>query len=120
MNHLNQEFIQEQKNKLIAEEKKLKDMLRQISHVNTRVAGDYQVNTEDLEVGDQPEDEVSKYEETDIRETEVQELELHLRAVGDAIKRIELGTYGICVKTGKPIPRERLVAEPAAATLAEV
>ena len=32
--------------------------------------------------------------------------------VNDAIQRIELGTYGVCEATGKPIPAERLAAVP--------
>ena len=42
-----------------------------------------------------------------------------LRAVEQALERIENGTYGICAVSGKPIPIERLEARPAAATLVE-
>ncbi|MEC1587923.1 TraR/DksA family transcriptional regulator [Bacillus sonorensis] len=35
-----------------------------------------------------------------------------LREVEDALKRMEDGTYGICEKTGKEIPYERLEAVP--------
>jgi RNA polymerase-binding protein DksA len=35
-----------------------------------------------------------------------------LREIDDALQRIELGTYGICKGTGKPIPKARLEAQP--------
>jgi len=49
----------------------------------------------------------------------LEDLKGQLREVEDALKRIEEGTYGICEKTGKPIPVERLEAYPAARTLAD-
>ena len=39
-----------------------------------------------------------------------------LRDVNDALKKIETGRYGIDEATGKPIPKERLMANPAART----
>jgi DnaK suppressor protein len=38
-----------------------------------------------------------------------------LTQVNQALERIELGTYGICVNCGKPIPEKRLEALPWAA-----
>ncbi|MGD2093845.1 MAG: TraR/DksA C4-type zinc finger protein [Phycisphaerales bacterium] len=35
-----------------------------------------------------------------------------LRKVDDALKRIDIGIYGICQATGKPISRARLEAKP--------
>jgi DnaK suppressor protein len=35
-----------------------------------------------------------------------------LRQVNAALERIENGTYGVCIVTGKPIPEERLEAIP--------
>ncbi|WP_292656901.1 TraR/DksA family transcriptional regulator [Nitratifractor sp.] len=50
----------------------------------------------------------------------LQDLKRQLHEVDEALKRIEEGDYGICEKTGKPIPVERLEAYPAARTLADV
>jgi DnaK suppressor protein len=47
------------------------------------------------------------------------DLQAQLEEVNAALKRIAEGTYGICEKTGKPIPVERLEAYPAARTLAD-
>ena len=49
----------------------------------------------------------------------LEDLKGQLKEVEDALKRIEEGSYGICEKTGKPIPVERLEAYPAARTLAD-
>ncbi len=37
-----------------------------------------------------------------------------IRAIERALRRIALGTYGICVSCGQPIERERLQAHPTA------
>ena len=37
-----------------------------------------------------------------------------VRAIEGALKRIALGTYGVCVSCGQPIERERLEAYPTA------
>ena len=42
------------------------------------------------------------------------ELYEQLKAVDDALARIEEGTYGVCVECGEPIALERLDALPAA------
>lgn len=42
-----------------------------------------------------------------------------LQEIEDALKRIEDGTYGYSVKSGKPIPYERLEAQPTAKYLVE-
>lgn len=42
-----------------------------------------------------------------------------IEAIDAALERIEKGTFGVCVKTGKPIPLERLEAIPYADTTVE-
>jgi len=46
--------------------------------------------------------------------------ELFIQRLGFALARVENKTYGICRKTGKLIPRERLLANPIATTCIEV
>lgn len=41
-----------------------------------------------------------------------------IRAIERALKRIALGTYGVCVSCGQPIERERLEAYPTASRCA--
>ena len=47
------------------------------------------------------------------------ELQVRLAAIGRAEKRLEAGTYGYSVRTGLPIPDERLEADPTAELTAE-
>jgi DnaK suppressor protein len=42
------------------------------------------------------------------------ELEERLAAVGRAEQRVEVGTYGLSVRSGLPIPDDRLTADPTA------
>jgi RNA polymerase-binding transcription factor DksA len=42
-----------------------------------------------------------------------------LKDIDDALQRIEDGTYGYSLKSGKPIPFERLEAQPTAKNLVE-
>lgn len=47
------------------------------------------------------------------------EIEIRLDQVVKALERIENGTYGNCMVSGKPIEKERLDANPAAETCIE-
>jgi DnaK suppressor protein len=49
----------------------------------------------------------------------LEDLKRQLAEVEHALKKIEDGSYGICEKTGKPIPVERLEAYPAARTVVD-
>jgi RNA polymerase-binding transcription factor len=42
----------------------------------------------------------------------IERLEYELEAVARAMKRLEDGTYGVSIESGKPIPDERLEAVP--------
>ena len=46
----------------------------------------------------------------------VRQAEQHLLDVDAALERVALGTYGLCVVCGRPIPDERLEARPTATT----
>lgn len=49
--------------------------------------------------------------------TLLEKLENEVEEINAALNRIALGTYGICEKSGKPIPIERLRANPTARTI---
>ncbi|ADN09240.1 TraR/DksA C4-type zinc finger protein [Sulfurimonas autotrophica] len=55
--------------------------------------------------------------ENKIDQTILHKLEAEILNINDALKRIKSGTYGICEKTGMPIPVERLLANPSARTI---
>jgi len=52
-----------------------------------------------------------------VDQTQLKRLETELAEVDAALDRIHSGTYGICEKTGKKIPIERLLANPTARTV---
>ncbi|HVM66804.1 MAG TPA: TraR/DksA C4-type zinc finger protein [Acidimicrobiales bacterium] len=45
---------------------------------------------------------------------ELEDVERQLREVEDALRRLDEGTYGVCEVCGRPIPDERLEANPTA------
>jgi DnaK suppressor protein len=50
----------------------------------------------------------------DMDDSIAEQLEDRLARIDRALKRIENGSYGLSVRSGKPIPSERLEADPAA------
>lgn len=50
-------------------------------------------------------------------QTLLHKLEAEVKEIDEALKRIAEGNYGICEKTLKPIPLERLMANPTARTI---
>jgi DnaK suppressor protein len=72
---------------------------------------------EDLHSLDGPGDEVDVGQELTAEANDnavVGDLRTRLVAIDRALARIEIGTYGKSVLSGKPIPDERLEADPAA------
>jgi RNA polymerase-binding transcription factor DksA len=55
-------------------------------------------------------------EEQEANKAIVQELEVRLKNIKDALARIEAGTYGVCTQCGEAIEPARLDANPAAET----
>jgi DnaK suppressor protein len=60
--------------------------------------------------GDQGQDLTSRGTDALVQE----DLEVRLRTVRRAMQRLEDGTYGVSVRSGRPIPDGRLEADPAA------
>lgn len=105
------------RDKLLAEKTELESQLKTFAKKDRAPAGDWDTIFPQMEgrSADQEEnaDEVEEYEKLlDIEYN----LETRLKEVDGALERIENGTYGICAKCGKKIARERLEANPAAAT----
>jgi len=84
-------------------------------------------NIEDLEIelntiGSEDEiDDIEDMAELQIDNTTdqalLQQLEAEITEIDAALERIKAGTYGICEKSGKHIPIERLKANPSARTV---
>ena len=120
---LDQKTIDELKTALEKERELLISELKTITTPDPNLPGDWDIKHEEWE-----ENEITSEKELEsgVNVNEVDEdmknkalsdhLELRLKEVNDALKRIEDKTYGICQVCQKEIPLERLKANPAAST----
>lgn len=109
-------FIESMKQKLLEEKSLLEgDLLRFSRPVDG--AGNYEPIEEDL--GNDMDDSATETEINDNNRSLETTLQGRLHDVLDALAKIESGTYGLCEKTGLPIPKERLEALPTARTRAD-
>lgn len=113
---VDERFLRGQQEKLEAEVRRLEADLTRFAKKDP-VGEDYHARVE--QVGRKEEDNVVEEEQYAADRSVEQTLEVHLREVKAALQRIADGTYGQCVRCRQPISRERLGAEPAAATCVE-
>ena len=118
---LDQKTINELKTALEKERELLISELKTIATPDLNLPGDWDIKHSEWE-----ENEITSKEELEggvsVNESDEDmknkalsdHLELRLKEVNDALKRIEGGTYGICKVCKNPIPIERLKANPAA------
>jgi RNA polymerase-binding transcription factor DksA len=110
-------FLKSQRDELIAERLRLTGQA-------TRLEDEAQHLIEDAEMGDVQFDDEGGEGDTMVVERE-RDLALSAQAretvveIDDALARIEAGTYGYSLVSGRPIPRERLEALPWATVLVE-
>ena len=108
------------KDLLLKEKALLEKELETVARKNPQNKGDWEPMSTDMEKGltdlNEKADVLEDFEEN-IAITG--KLEKQLGDVMDALDKITKETYGICEKTGKPIPIARLEANPSARTLAE-
>ena len=106
-------ILAELKAKLLAEKARLEEELSKFA-TKTDVPGEYETRIEEIGTGeDENATEVEGYVDNLAVEAN---LEQELRDVLDALDKMERETYGICEKTSKEIPLDRLRAYPAART----
>ena len=120
---LDQKTLEELKSALTKEREVLIGELETIATPDPNLKDDWNVkheewsenqitSKEELEAGEN----VNESDEDMKNKALSDHLELRLRDINNALKRMEEGTYGICEVCQKPIPFERLKANPAAAT----
>jgi RNA polymerase-binding protein DksA len=114
---LAKEFIANQKEKLLSENKLLEAELNNISTKDTKPEGDFDANFPDY--GRSPEDNATEEEEYSSRVGVENSLEVKLRDVNEALKNIEENKYGVCGKCGKELEQDRLEAMPSATRCVE-
>ena len=113
---VDQAFLDTQKAKLEEDQTRLEGELNAIAKKDV-VGEDYHARVE--QIGRKEDENVTEEEQYAAARSVEQTLELHLRDVKAALRRITAGTYGLCTVCQKPISRERLEAEPAAGTCVE-
>ncbi|MDD5040288.1 MAG: TraR/DksA C4-type zinc finger protein [Patescibacteria group bacterium] len=104
--------IEEVKAKLVAEKTRIAAQLKEMTEEQTFDKDKTQTKWRDI--GDKEEDnavEVADFQDSIALE---RNLEVTLEKIERALKKIELGTYGVCESCGKPIDDGRLAAYPEA------
>lgn len=120
---LDKNTLEELKTALLKERDLLTKELETIAAPDPNLPGDWDVkheewgedqitSSEELETGES----VNESDEDMKNKALSDRLELRLKEVNDALKRMEGGAYGICETCQQPIDIERLKANPAANT----
>ena len=114
LNIMNQILIEENKVKLLDEQKRIQEMLNRDTVPDSEIPGGYRPKYD--EVGTRESESAHESEQfgNDLSVTE--DLDARLKKVRAALVRLDDGTYGKCLVGGEEIPEARLAAEPAAET----
>jgi|SRR3989344_1514120 len=117
MKHLTGDQLEELRAALDAERA---DLEEQLAEHGRKSAGDWQGTPKGFDAGESDvNDAADAMEELVTNVPLVEELETRLKDVKDALEKMDKGLYGICEKSNKEIPLERLEANPAARTTVE-
>ncbi|OHA16102.1 MAG: hypothetical protein A3G52_04125 [Candidatus Taylorbacteria bacterium RIFCSPLOWO2_12_FULL_43_20] len=114
--------MKNQQNKEILEQEleRLESELKTVGRANPKNPEDWEADTTSVDIDRADDNEVAdKMESFGENTAIVAQLEIRHSEVKRALERIEEGTYGNCTVCGKEIEKERLVANPAAATCVE-
>ncbi len=111
---MNQTLITENKEKLLAEQKRLQEMLRRDDVVDSEIPGGHKPKF--MEAGTEDSENAQESEQFGDDLAVTQDLEDRLTLVDAALRNIENGSYGTCMVGGEEIEEARLRAEPAART----
>ena len=111
---MDKKFIEEQKQRLEAQEQKLEGQLGSFAEKSKDVKGDWLAKMPDLDPGKSLEEEADEVEEFGTRLALGRTLETELKKVVASLEKIKKGKYGICEKCGKPISQGRLNVYPQA------
>ncbi len=110
-NHMDTQFIEEQKKRLLEDKMRIEEELGQFATKND--SGEYSADFPD-DLGSERSENANEVEEYTDRLAVENSLEQKLTDINDALERIEQGAYGLDEQTGEPIVIERLEVYPAA------
>ena len=111
---MNPTLVEENKAKLLAEQKKLLAMLKRDTVLDSEIPGGRKPKFS--EAGSEEGENASEVEQFQNDLSVAEDLEQRLDRVEAALKQIAAGSYGTCVVGGEPIEDARLSAEPTAMT----
>lgn len=110
------EQYSQQKADLTLEHTNLAQQLEAIAVFDAET-GDWIIRTNDIDQAETDENaQADASEEADERQSILAELENQYNLIRHALKKFELGTYGICEISGEPIEGGRLAINPSART----
>lgn len=109
-----------QKEKLETELAEVTETLKGLGIHNPEVQKDWIATPgEEMDAEADPNVAADRVEEWNERRAEIAVMERRYNNIRRALKKIEDGTYGICEVSGEPIEEDRLLAFPAARTMAK-
>lgn len=114
---MKQEFIDEMRAKLLAEQGRLKKDLNEFAQQNPKNIEDYDAKFPNL--GDKEDENAEEVDTFSTNLTLERTLEGQLRDVDKALERISKNNYGICKYCSKEIDEKRLRARPASSSCVE-
>lgn len=118
--NLDDELLQQLKEDLKEEKEEIIEELKTFAKEDEDIEGNWDSLYPDYNQGDAggevKENEAMEVEEYSSRLPVEHSLELKVKAINLALKKMEEGNYGICEKCQEPIDKERLKAYPAART----
>lgn len=121
--NLEDDLLQQLKKELKREREEIIEELKTFAKEDENIEGDWESLYPDYNQGDAGgeviENEALEVEEYSSRLPIEHSLELKLKAINLALKKMEQGDYGICEKCDQSINQERLKAYPAARTCVE-
>jgi RNA polymerase-binding transcription factor DksA len=109
---MNENLLQENKVKLLAEQKRIQYILKRADVVDSEIPGGYKPKYDEIGSEDGENAHESEQFGNDLAVSE--DLEIRLAQVKSALQRIVDGTYGKCLVGGEEIDEARLRAEPSA------
>lgn len=108
---ISQKLIDEMKESLLSEKRRLEEELSHFAHRNPKAAGT-DFNTDFPNMGEKEDENASEVAQFSDNLSLEDELEKALRDVESALKTITDGTYGTCKYCKQPIDERRLRARP--------
>ncbi len=118
--NLGDKLLKQLKQQLQKEKEEIIEELKTFAKEDENIEGDWDSLYPDYNQGDAGgeviENEAMEVEEYSSRLPVEHSLELKLKAINLALKKMEEGNYGICERCQEPINKERLKAYPAART----